>query len=126
MIPFFPGWTLLARFAVPLIVVGVVAGGIWGYGHSHYKAGERAVEKAWEKERGEQAAKIEEANMRANQAAFRYEEWKMRQKPRIVTRTVEVERVLQNEPVWSTAAVPDSVRKSIEAATADFNRPRTD
>jgi hypothetical protein len=56
MIPFLPGWTLLAKFAVPLLVVGGVAAGIWGYGHSRYKAGERAVEARYLEQRLEAEA----------------------------------------------------------------------
>lgn len=63
-----------------------------------------------------QQAAIDEAQMRANQAALRYEEWKAAQRPRIVTVIKEVDRALQTNPSWAAEPIPASVRDAIEAA----------
>lgn len=113
----FAGWSLVARVAAPLIVLGVLAAGVWAYGHRQYRAGLDAgkaeVKQEW-------AAAIDEANMRAAQAGHRYEEWKLLQRPKVITRTVEVERAIEADPSWAAARLPDGVRQSIEAAAADI------
>jgi hypothetical protein len=62
---------------------------------------------------------INEAQMRANQAAHRYEEWKMLQRPKIIRITKEVDNAIQANPNWSTQPLPDSVRDAIQAAGTD-------
>lgn len=61
---------------------------------------------------------IDESQMRANQAAHRYEEWKAAQRPRIVTVIKEVDRALQTNAAWAAEPLPVSVRDAIEAARA--------
>lgn len=63
-----------------------------------------------------QQSAIDEAQMRANQAALRYEEWKTAQRPRIVTVIKEVDRALQTNSSWAAEPIPVSVRDAIEAA----------
>jgi len=113
---------LLPSWAWILALVGIVAtvGATgWLKGASHVRA-------QWELQRQADVAAINEANMRAAQAGHRYEEWKAAQRPRIITRTVEVERVLETDRVWSAAPLPDGVRQQLEAATAEFDKPRAD
>jgi hypothetical protein len=59
---------------------------------------------------------VDEAQMRANQAAIRYEEWKAAQRPKIITVVKEVDRALQTNSAWATEPIPVSVRDAIEAA----------
>jgi hypothetical protein len=110
---------LLPVWAWGLVLAGILAtAGATGWikGAAHVRA-------QWEQQRQADLAAINEANMRAAQAGHRYEEWKAAQRPRIITRTVEVERVLQADPVWSSAPLPDGVRQQLEAAAAEFAQP---
>lgn len=115
--------SLLPAWVWALLLAGLVATvGATGYMKGDANGAAR-VQGRWDKQRDADAQAVNEANMRAAQAGHRYEEFKARQQPRIVTRTVEVERVLETDRVWSDAHVPDGVRKQLEAATADFDKP---
>lgn len=41
------GWSIAARIAAPLIVLCVLAAGVWGYGHRQYRAGQADVRAEW-------------------------------------------------------------------------------
>lgn len=101
----------LSKVILPLVIVGAVVGGVWSYGQSRYAAGQLS-------EQAKHRDAVDEANMRANQAGHRYEEWKLRQKARVVIRIKEVERALETAPDWRDTAVPDSVRRPLETDAA--------
>ena len=111
------GWSIAARILAPLMLLALAAAAVWGYGARQYRAGVEAgradVREEWRDE-------IDGANMRAAQAGHRYEEWKMRQAPRVVTITKEVSRALDAAPDWRDARLPDGVRDALERAAADL------
>ena len=110
-------WSIAARILAPLVLLALAAAAVWGYGARQYRAGVEAgradVREEWRDE-------IDEANMRAAQAGHRYEEWKMRQAPRVVTITKEVSRALDAAPDWRDARLPDGVRDALERAAAQL------
>ena len=117
---------LMPMWAWAIVLAALLAGTAGIAGKAGWDAGAARVEKAWEKERKEREALIEEANMRANQAALRYEEWKLRQQPKVVTIVKEVTRALEINREWSSAPIPDGVRLAIEAIPADIGATKPD
>jgi hypothetical protein len=112
-----PAWSIAARILVPLLLLALVAAAVWGYGVRERRVGR---EEGRSEAREEWRSAIDEANMRAAQAGHRYEEWKMRQAPRLVTITKEVSRALEAAPDWRDARLPDGVRDALERAAADL------
>lgn len=50
----FAGWSLAARIGAPLIVLGVLAAGVWAYGHRQHRAGKAEVRAEWDAARERQ------------------------------------------------------------------------
>ena len=66
---------------------------------------------------------VDDANAQAQVAAQGFEQWKAAQKPKVITITREVDRVIEIERAWSSSPLPDSVRNAIEAAERDLAEP---
>lgn len=112
-----PAWAWALALACILATAGAT-----GYLKGDANGAAR-VQARWDAQRDADVQAVNEASMRAAQAAHRYQEWRLLQLPKIVTRTVEVDRVIQADPVWSGAAVPERVRQQLEAAAAEFDKP---
>lgn len=79
---------------------------------------QRACERGHAAAVTEQAKRVAVLTERYDAAAQRYEEWRAQHKDRVRVVTKEVERVIQVEPDWADAALPDSVRLAAVSAVA--------
>lgn len=104
-------WTL----GIGAAVLALLTGGAYIKGHRDGTESEHAKAIVRENELNE---KINAANVEANKAGMRYEEWKSRQQPKIVYVKQKVKDALQTNPDWSVQPIPDGVRDAIAAAAA--------
>lgn len=107
-----------------LAVAGAILGGTFAMGH---KAGRSGAEAELANQRQQWALNIIAANERADRAALDYEQWKLKQKPRVVTIVKEVERVLTAPEAvdWSNTRVPDVVQHALATAAAELDTSST-
>lgn len=121
LLPMMLPWARIAMIAVA--ASGFVVAGVQTLRLANEKAAH--VRDVSAIQRAQQDA-VNEAQMRANQAAHRYEEWKMRQRPKIIRIAKEVENAIQANPNWATQPLPDSVRDAIQAAGTDNTTTKPD
>ena len=69
---------------------------------------------------------VADANAQAQLAAQGFEQWKANQKPKVVTITREVDRVIEIEREWSNAPIPERVRDVLASAHGDPDQPKPD
>jgi hypothetical protein len=105
------------RYIAVVLVLAAVIGFVYAKGHKAGLAAGRAELEAFRQEVG---ARILEANQRAEQAAADFEEWKRKQRPKVITVVKEVDRVIEANPEWSRTALPDGVRDALTAAAAEL------
>lgn len=67
-------------------------------------------------EQAERDRAVSEANLRANKAAFSFEEWKARQQPKKVYITRRVKDAIASAPAWAGIELPPSVYDAASAA----------
>jgi hypothetical protein len=111
-----PGaWSIWARVAGPLVVLGLAGAAYWSHGVRERRAG---LEEGRAEILSRWTADVNEANRRAALAGDRYTLWQAAQRHKLITRTVEVSRALDADP-WAALPVPGRVRDAIERAAAD-------
>jgi hypothetical protein len=107
----FNPWVIVGALVA---LIAVAAGG--------YRLGSGIATAAGEREltaqRAEWAEQINAANARADDAASKYEIAKRNLRPKVITVTKEVDRVLQADSNWSDTALPVGVRNALSAAAA--------
>jgi hypothetical protein len=100
-------YTLLFRIVGPLVLVGLVVGGIWGYGHKRYVAGKDEVRAEWD---AAKAAALE---------AQREIERMKRQSNQGVTDDYRKQAVAANAAAVLARADADGVRSELASRAAD-------
>lgn len=108
--------TLLS--AIGSIVIAVLLGLAAGF-YQGDKHGKGVVQAKWDAQQVKDRKAIDDANIAAQAAAELYEEAKATQRTRTIVVTKEVTRALETAPAWRDAAVPDGVRASLAAASAE-------
>lgn len=112
-------WRLLACMAL----IGLAAFFVFSKGYKAGLATGRAELTAFQVEVG---GRILEANRAAEAAAADFEAWKRTHRPKVITVTREVDRVLEAHPDWSRVRLPDGVRDALAAAAAELDSGQPD
>lgn len=79
-----------------------------------------------QKQKDSYQVKIDIANIAANQAAFRYEEWKSKQETTNNAVNKEVEHAIESNPNWSNTKLPVGLCESLSNLYTDINTSESD
>jgi len=107
---------LFSMIGVALLACALSGVGGFIKGNSHGRA---VVQAEWDADTAKNRKAVDDANIAAQAAAELYEEAKAAQHTRVITVTREVSHALETAPSWRDGAIPDGVRLSLAAASAD-------
>lgn len=111
---------ILLRYWRPIVAVLLIAGFAAFFYMRGHKSGLAQGRQELASYQADITAKLLEANKRADQAAQDFEDWKRKQRPKVITVVKEVDRVLDANPEWSSGVVPRGVSDALAAAARDI------